>query len=80
MMQRFHFPSPLIVSLLVSAVFRMADAEVPLIQSIEVQTPFAAPDDDTYWMRARAGIIPAVDGAEPSAVVAAKRIGDAIGS
>lgn len=35
-----------------------AFAAPPLIESIEVVTPLVAPDDGTYWMQARAGVIP----------------------
>lgn len=45
---------------------RASDA---LVESIEVSTPLDAPDSDTYWMQARAGIVPQADGSTPKAVI-----------
>ena len=36
---------------------KLAEAEVPLIQSIEISKPVVAPEDGTYWMQARAGVV-----------------------
>jgi hypothetical protein len=44
-------------------------AEDSLIESIEVSSPLNAPDRDTYWMQARAGIVPQGSGEKPKAVI-----------
>src|SRR5262245_61755680 len=44
-------------------------ADDSLIESIEVSNPEATTDDVTYWMQARAGVIPATGAADPQAVI-----------
>lgn len=44
-------------------------AETELIESVEVTTLLDAPDDGTYWMQARAGVIPAKNADAPPRVV-----------
>ena len=56
-----------------------AQAETALIESIEVTSPIVAPDDDTYWMQARPGIIPARDGSVPRTVITMQKI-DRVGT
>ena len=45
-----------------------------MIQSIEVSAPVVAPDDGTYWMQARPGIVPSRDAAPPKAVITLQKI------
>lgn len=54
-------------------------ADDSLIESIEVSNPAAATDDDTYWMQARPGVIPAEGRAVPKAVITLQKI-DRVGT
>ena len=47
-------------------------AAEPLIESIEVASPFTAPDNETYWMQARAATIPDSE-ATPLALITMQR-------
>jgi hypothetical protein len=51
-----------------------ARAETDLIESIEVSTPVAAPDDGTYWMQARPAVTPSTNSAGPKAVITMQKI------
>jgi hypothetical protein len=46
------------LSLLSLAATLSAFAESSLIKSIEISTPLNAPDDGTFWMQARAAVLP----------------------
>jgi hypothetical protein len=55
--------------------FVPACAETDLIASIEVSTPVAGPSDGTYWMQARAAVIPAKHAdATPRVVITLQKI------
>lgn len=55
-----------------------AAAAPPLVESIEVVTPLTAPEDGTYWMQARGGVIPgslrAVSDRPPQVVITLQKI------
>jgi hypothetical protein len=57
----------------------LVGAEEPLIQSIEISTPEMAPSDGTYWMQARAGVVPQTSGDKSKAVITMQKI-DRIGT
>jgi hypothetical protein len=54
-------------------------AEDRLIQSIDVSSPVVAPADGTYWMQARAGVVPQTSDDNPQVVITMQRI-DRVGT
>lgn len=56
---------------------RSADS---LIRSIDVSTPLVAPSDGTYWMQARAAIVPPTKAGAPPAVVITLQKIDRVGT